>query len=76
MEIKVLTLIIVGEFEPKASSKRAERMRGVLKNSSIAIISEAGYFLNIDNPKEFNEVVESFLKTRFCNVKLRIQSMF
>jgi len=61
-EIKVPTLIIVGEFEPKVALKQAEKIKRVLRNSSVAIISKAGHFSNVDNPKEFNEVIVNFLK--------------
>lgn len=63
-EIKVPTLIVIGEFEPKTALKQAEKMRRVLRNSLITTISNAGHFSNIDNPKEFNDAIENFLKNQ------------
>ena len=63
-KIKVPTLIISGELEPRATLKQAEKIKGMLRNSSIAVISKAGHFSNVDNPEEFNEVVDNFLKNR------------
>ncbi|HEX8396599.1 MAG TPA: alpha/beta hydrolase [Pyrinomonadaceae bacterium] len=62
-EINVPTLIVVGscdEFTPIAD---AEFMRGRIRGSKMAVIEGAGHLPNLENPIEFNRVVEEFLKT-------------
>jgi pimeloyl-ACP methyl ester carboxylesterase len=60
--IKVPTLIINGEFESKAVFKHAEKMKELIKNSSEAVIANAGHTSNMENPTEFNRTLEGFIK--------------
>lgn len=61
-KIKVPTLIIVGELEPKNMLKYAEEMKKAIRDSLVVIISKASHLSNMDNPEEFNAIIEGFLK--------------
>lgn len=62
-QINVPTFIVVGshdEFTPVAD---AEFMRDRIRGSKMAIVEGAGHMPNLENPAEFNRVVDEFLKT-------------
>lgn len=61
-KIKVPTLIINGEFESKEVFPHSEKMKELIKNSSMIIIPNAGHASNWENPNEFNKVLEEFLR--------------
>lgn len=42
--------------------KSAIKLNEVIKNSKFEIIKNAGHEVNIDNPKEFADVIYSFWK--------------
>ena len=61
--IKCRTLIICGEREKNnINMKSAIKLNEVIKNSKFEIIKNAGHEVNIDNPKEFADVIYSFWK--------------
>lgn len=60
-EIKVPTLIINGEFESKSVISQAKLINRKISQSQMVTIPNAGHTSNLDNPEEFNRVVESFL---------------
>ncbi len=60
-EIKVSTLIIVGELNPKIYHEWADIQNKNILNSQKEIIPHAGHALNIENPEKFNELVLRFL---------------
>ena len=62
-EIGVPTLIIVGSDDEFTPVGDAEFMRERIPNSRLAVIEEAGHMPNVERPREFNRVVEEFLKT-------------
>ncbi|MFX0108129.1 MAG: alpha/beta fold hydrolase [Candidatus Hodarchaeota archaeon] len=63
--IKVLTLVILGENERKAVFPHADKMIELIENSEKIIIPEAGHASNLENPEEFNRVLEHFLEHVF-----------
>ena len=60
-EIKVATLILVGELNPKIYHDWANIQHKSIPNSRKEIVPNAGHALNIENPKRFNEMVLNFL---------------
>jgi pimeloyl-ACP methyl ester carboxylesterase len=62
-QINVPTLIVVGSLDEFTPVADAEFMRDRLPNSKMAVIEGAGHMPNLENPAEFNRIVEEFLKT-------------
>ncbi len=60
-EIKVPTLILVGELNPKIYHDMADIQKKYISNSRKEIIPNVGHALNIENPEKFNELVLKFL---------------
>jgi len=60
-EIKVPTLILVGELNPKVYHEWADIQHKNIPNSRKEIVPNAGHALNIENSKRFNELVLNFL---------------
>ena len=60
-EIKVPTLILVGELNPKIYHDWADIQKKYIPNSQKEIIPNAGHALNIENPEKVNELVLKFL---------------
>ena len=60
-EIKVPTLILVGELNPSIYHEWADAQNKNILNSKMEIIPDAGHALNIENPEKFNEFVLKFL---------------
>lgn len=60
-EIKVPTLILVGEFNPKIYHDWANIQNKYISNSQKEIIPNAGHALNIENPERVNELILKFL---------------
>jgi pimeloyl-ACP methyl ester carboxylesterase len=60
-EIKVPTLIIVGESDSQDFHRIATILKKKIRNSKRITIKEAGHLPSMSAPKEFNEAVTSFL---------------
>ncbi len=60
-EIKVPTLILVGELNPSIYHEWADAQNENIPNSKKVIIPGAGHALNIENPEKFNEAILRFL---------------
>lgn len=60
-KIKVPVLIIVGELDLPDYKILADIQKKYIPNSKEVILSGAGHALSIENPKEFNKIVLSFL---------------
>jgi pimeloyl-ACP methyl ester carboxylesterase len=60
-EIKVPTLIIVGELNPYDYHYIADLQKQYIPNSIKIVLPNAGHALNIENPKKFNEIVLKYL---------------
>lgn len=62
-QIKAPALIVVGSLDEFTPIADAEFMRDRIPNSKMAVIEGAGHMPNLENPTEFNRIVEEFLKT-------------
>lgn len=68
-EIKVPTLILVGEFDIPDVHAHAGVIEAGITNAKREIISKAGHLVPIEQPAAFNEVVFKFLyKSKFNNL--------
>lgn len=60
--IKVPTLVLNGEYEPKSIFKHAEKIRSLIPNCEVDIIKNTGHTSNMENPEEFNQKITEFLR--------------
>ncbi len=58
--IKVPTLVVLGENERKAVFPHADKMIELIEKSKKVIIPGAGHASNLENPQEFNRVLNEF----------------
>jgi pimeloyl-ACP methyl ester carboxylesterase len=63
--IKVPTLVVLGENERKAVFPHADKMIELIENSKKVIVPDAGHASNLENPAEFNRVLDEFLEHVF-----------
>lgn len=61
-DIRVPTLIIVGEDDSMTPLKWSEFMKEKIKGSKIRIIPESSHFPMIENPQELNRAIEEFIR--------------
>jgi len=61
-EIKVPVLIVVGKEDEITPPAVALSMHEKIKDSTIHIIDHAGHLSNMENPAQFNEILNQFLK--------------
>jgi 3-oxoadipate enol-lactonase len=59
--IKVKTLIIVGEYDVVTPVWAAQFLQQHIKNSSLVIIDNAGHLTKLEQPQQFNQIVSNFL---------------
>jgi pimeloyl-ACP methyl ester carboxylesterase len=62
-EIRVPTLVVVGEEDVLTPLSEAEAMVQAIPGASLAIIPKAGHLANLENPAAFNEALLGFLRT-------------
>ncbi|TFG32542.1 alpha/beta hydrolase [Candidatus Thorarchaeota archaeon] len=60
--IKVPTLVIVGENERKAVFPHVDKMVELIPNAKRVVIPGAGHASNLENPEVFNREIEDFLR--------------
>ncbi len=60
-KIKVPTFLIWGDKDKSVPIKEAYTIQHLIKNSQIKIIKNAGHFPFLDNPKEWENILNSFL---------------
>ncbi len=60
-ELRIPTLIIVGEEDTVTPKSDAESMQNALKNAALFTIGKAGHLSNLEAPSQFNLALESFL---------------
>jgi pimeloyl-ACP methyl ester carboxylesterase len=60
-EIDVKTLIICGERD-KVNLKSATLLKKAIKNSQSIIVKNSGHEVNIDEPKQLLNIIESYWK--------------
>ncbi len=63
LQINVPTLIIVGSRDEFTPVSDAEFMRDRIPDSKMAVIEGAGHIPNLENPIEFNRVLDEFMRT-------------
>jgi len=61
-EIKVPTLIICGLEDQLTPVKYSEYLKNNIPNSKLEVIVDAGHMVMQEKPKEFNEILEKFIK--------------
>jgi len=61
-EIRVSTLIICGLEDQLTPVKYSEYLRNNILNSKLEVIADAGHMVMLEKPKEFNEILEKFIK--------------
>ncbi|NWG03703.1 MAG: 3-oxoadipate enol-lactonase [Syntrophaceae bacterium] len=61
-EIKLPTLIMVGEDDPGTPVSASEAMHERISNSKLVILPSARHLSNIEQAKAFNEILLNFLK--------------
>jgi len=61
-EIKVPTLITVGEFDQFTPVPDAELMHNAIRGSELVVIPEAGHVTNLEQPKIFDQALGSLVK--------------
>jgi len=63
--IKVPTIVVLGENERKAVFPHADKMIELIEDSKRVIVPDAGHASNLENPTEFNRVLDEFLEHVF-----------
>ena len=61
-KIDIPVLIISGENDTLIPPSIAEQINRKISNSYLRVIKEAGHLSNIENPKEYNFILDDFLK--------------
>jgi pimeloyl-ACP methyl ester carboxylesterase len=59
--IKVRTLIIVGEYDVVTPVWAAQFLQQHITNSTLVVISNAGHLTKLEQPQQFNQTVNNFL---------------
>jgi 3-oxoadipate enol-lactonase len=62
-EIKIPTLILVGEEDPGTPVAASEAMHKRIQNSKLVIIKDARHLSNVEQPEVFNANLLTFLKS-------------
>ncbi|GIW84677.1 MAG: alpha/beta fold hydrolase [Thermogemmata sp.] len=62
--IRVPTLVIVGEYDTITPPLYAARLAGLIDSAELVHIPQAGHLSNLENPEAFNAAVLSFLQRR------------
>jgi 3-oxoadipate enol-lactonase len=60
--IKVPTLILVGEHDTLTPPSASQEMHSKIQNSEIHIIPDSAHLSNLENPDEFNKYLRNFLE--------------
>ncbi|MGQ9624182.1 MAG: alpha/beta fold hydrolase [Candidatus Bathycorpusculaceae bacterium] len=60
--IKVPTLIICGKDDQLTPVKYSEYLKVNIPDSRLEVLADAGHMVMLEKPKEFNEILEKFIK--------------
>jgi pimeloyl-ACP methyl ester carboxylesterase len=60
--IKVPTLIICGEDDKLTPVKYSEYLKANIQHSKLEIVVGAGHMVMLEKPKEFNKILDEFIK--------------
>jgi pimeloyl-ACP methyl ester carboxylesterase len=74
-QIKCPTQIIWGENDQDVPLSMAEKMKTMIKNSTLKVISGAGHFCFVDQPKEFGQTVLNFISTVIASLSAQAGSV-
>lgn len=61
-QLSIPTFIMAGEFDVLTPPDLSKAMHSKIKGSQLKIIPEAGHFSNLENSREFNDALISFLE--------------
>lgn len=61
-EIRIPTLILVGEDDKLTTPENARSLQKLIKNSELHILKNAAHMSNLENPEKFNAHLLKFLK--------------
>lgn len=61
LKIKAPTMVLVGKQDPACTVDQATVLHRLIPHSSLVIIDQAAHLSNIEQPKEFNHALRSFL---------------
>ncbi len=61
-EIKIPTLIIVGENDKSTPIEMSQYLNREIEGSKLKIIPQSKHIVMIDKPKELNEIIEEFIR--------------
>lgn len=62
-EITSPTLILVGENDIDDFKRKSQLLHNKIRKSTLSYVKNAGHISNMDNPTEFNRLVDEFLST-------------
>jgi len=62
-QIRVPTLVVVGEEDVLTPPAEAEAMAGAIPGGRLVVIPKAGHLCNLENPSVYDEAVRPFLDT-------------
>ena len=60
-QIKMPTLIVIGEYDLEACIEIADLMEEKIDGSKKIVIEDAGHIMNMDKPEEFNQLITDFI---------------
>jgi len=66
-QIKIPVTILVGEKDMLTPISTARLLHENILNSTLHLISEAGHLSNLENPNQFNMILDDFLKQFTCS---------
>ena len=61
-EMKLPTLIICGSEDQLIPAKYSEYLKDNITNSRLEVIADAGHMVMLERPKEFNKILEEFIR--------------
>jgi pimeloyl-ACP methyl ester carboxylesterase len=68
--INVPTLLIFGSEDKITPSERGSDMQAQIPNAILEVIEEAGHLSNLENPREFNDILERYMLRNFSRTLL------
>jgi pimeloyl-ACP methyl ester carboxylesterase len=63
--VRVPTLIVVGDRDPITPVEDAQRMASLIPGSALVVIQDAAHASNFDQPDQFNRAAIDFFRMRF-----------
>ncbi|MFW9853763.1 MAG: alpha/beta fold hydrolase [Candidatus Thorarchaeota archaeon] len=63
-KVRVPTLVLNGQYEPKSIFKHARKMQELITDCEVDIIPDAGHVTNLENIGDFNQRIKTFLERK------------